>query len=202
MRRGWLLALAVGAAVFLSVGSAWAVSIDIVPASQDVLVGDTVDVEIAISGLGNLGVPSLGAFDIVLAFDPTVLTYQSAVFGDPLLGDELDVWDFGMNPMGVTSGAGTVNPWEVSLDFPIDLDTLQAGDFTLVTLSFAAAGPGTSTLTLWANALGDAAGAPLAADLGGGSVSVQSAVPEPTATLLFGIGSLVVALAVRRSSSV
>jgi hypothetical protein len=50
---------------------------------------------IFISGLGDGTAPSLSTFDLDISFDPTILAFSTAVFGDPILGDQLDIWGLG-----------------------------------------------------------------------------------------------------------
>ena len=96
------------------------------PVSQSVDLGLPVSVGVVISGLGDATSPSLGAFDIDIQFDPGRLSFGSALFGDPVLGDQLDVLGLGGNPTfaGITS-PGVLNLFEVSLDVPADLNALQ-----------------------------------------------------------------------------
>ncbi|UCG31918.1 MAG: hypothetical protein JSU68_09655 [Phycisphaerales bacterium] len=163
------------------------ISIIIVPASQQVGLGESVTVDLIISGLTDYGAPSLGVFDLDLAFDPSILSLDSVVFGDPLLGDQLDLSGFGSITMFDDSAPGVLNLFELSLDPAAILDTLQAGSFNLLSLTFNPLGIGASLLGLSLNALGDSLGSPLAATLGGASIAV---VPAPAAVALGAAGLL------------
>ncbi len=162
--------------IAFSVKPAWAILIEFQPAAQMVEVGDSLDVGIVVSGLAP---DSLSTFDIDVGFDATILAFNSATFGD-----ELDLFGFGSDTLA-TPGAGTVNLFELSSDFPGAFDSLQADSFILATLTFEALAVGTSSLLLSINALGDALGDPLGADVGVGSIT---AVPEPAALLLMAVG--------------
>jgi len=114
-----------------------------------------------------------------MIFDPSVLAFSTAAFGDPVLGDQLDVDGLG-TIVNVTPGFGTVELFELSLDAASDLNSLQVGRFVLCTLRFNTLSVGTSPLNLSVNALGDAEGNSLAASMQGGSVNVvRVAIPEP-----------------------
>jgi hypothetical protein len=155
-----------------------AASITVTPSSQSVNLGSQAVVSLDISGLGSGAAPSVGAYDIDLSFDSSILALTSVVFGDPVLGDQLDLFSLG-SILGATPGAGTVNVFEISLDFVDDLNQLQADAFTLATFTFDTLSAGSSTLSLSLNALGDADGLPLEATPTGGSVDVVGSEPPP-----------------------
>ena len=146
MKRFWMFSLVFAVGLCFTAGPARAISLGIEPVSQDVMLGGSAAVAITISGLGDPGAPSLGVFDLDLAFDPSILAFNTATFGDPVLGDQLDLFGFG-SLTEVILGVGTVNLFELSFDFAVDLDTLQAGSFTLVTLSFDTVSLGSSALS-------------------------------------------------------
>lgn len=160
----------------LGAGAAHAITVEVLPPTQAAGVGDVVEVHLAISGLGDLIAPSLGVFDVDVGFDPTILSFTGATFGDPLLGDQLDLLGLG-SVSTLTPGAGVVDLFELSLDPADVLDTEQAGAFTLASLAFIAVGAGSTDLTVSVEALGDALGGPLATELSGGSVTVTGIPP-------------------------
>jgi len=136
-----------------------ATTIGFEPTSQEVLVGSPVDVDLMIWGLGDYTEPSLSTFDLDILFDPTILAFNSAIFGDPILGDQLDIWSFGMNAMeAFVTSPGVLYILEVSLDTVDDLHDFQADSFTLATLTFDALESGTSSLDISNMILGDAYG--------------------------------------------
>ena len=195
MKTGLLSAFATALALCTALPAS-AITIELNPSSQSVSVGSTTTVDLVISGLGDGSAPSLGTFDLDVGFDPAVLDFSGATFGN-----QLDLFGFG-DLQFVTPGVGTVNLFELSLESITDLDTLQTGSFVLATLSFDALASGSSALSIAVNALGDSLGDPLEAEVTGGtirSVGDVSPVPEPASLPLVGIGILsMVALAMRR----
>ena len=146
------------------------------PSVQVVSSGAMVSVDLTISGLGDAVAPSLSTFDVDIFFDPTVVTFANVIFGDSLLGDQLDLFGLGSLTSFDGSVPGLLNLFELSFDDPLDLDELQAGSFTLATITFLSGSPGKSSLDLSVNALGDSFGDPLTATVSNGSVR---AVPLP-----------------------
>jgi hypothetical protein len=187
MRRliGLLAALLLAAGI-TTAQAAVVLSVCNTPAS--LTVGDSGTVDICIAGLGAGTAPSLGVFDLDLGFDPAVLSYSGVSFGDPVLGDQLDLFSLG-SVFFDTPGAGTVNLFELSLDLESDLNDLQASEFVLARLTFDAIGAGASSLTLAVNVLGDAAGDQLTdVTVQGSRLTVgqasESPIPEPGTLLL------------------
>ena len=154
------------------------------PAQQNALVGSQVNVALTISGLGSGTAPSLSTFDVDIVFDEGILSFASATFGDPVLGDQLDLSLFGNISSIDATLPGIVNLFELSLDPVSTLNSLQAGNFTLATLTFKTLRVGTSPLGI-VSTLGDANGDPLIPNtIQNGSATV---VPEPAAISLLGI---------------
>ena len=137
--------------------------------------------------MGDGSAPSLGAFDIDLTFDSSLYTPNSITFGDPVIGNQLDLFGFMSNPSGAfLPDPNTLNLFEVSLDFSLDLDTMQAPAFILVTVVFDVnQKTGLGLFDLSINGLSDSNGGSLDAKTIGVEVQV---VPVPAAIWLFGAG--------------
>lgn len=162
-----------------------ALSLNLLPALQSVSVGDAVAVKVEISDLGNFQAPSLSGFDLDVSFDPSVLIFNTVTFGDPTLGDLVNL----SNTTGLTSvtpSLGMVNFAEVSLDSDTALNAAQPSSFILATLNFKALTAAiNSPINLSVKDLSDentnsltVAGTP-----GGASVTVTSSpvkIPEPS----------------------
>jgi hypothetical protein len=181
---GIFLTRIIAAALLLFGTTAHAISLSFSPSSQVESVSTSVYVDLVISGLGDSSAPSLSVFDMDVLYDPTILGLTNVDFGDPVLGDQLDLFGFG-SITGVGGVSGATNIFEVSLDSPIDLDNLQLGSFTLARLTFDILDIGTSFLDLANVVLGDSFGSPLEADVNPGSIR---GIPEPGTLALLGIG--------------
>jgi hypothetical protein len=156
-----------------------AITVDFVPATPTVGVGQSVAVDIVISGLTAGQPPSVGAFDLDVSFAPNILVPTGVSFG-PFLGDPALLEAL----TSVSVSPGLVDFAEVSLLLPAELDALQPASFALATLSFDTLAGGTSPLTFSQIVLADAFGGTLTASVGGGSINVV--VPEPGTLLLLG----------------
>lgn len=192
LARGVLIATT----IFLAgSASASAITISTLPPNQTVETGDAVSVDLVITGLGTGSAPSLGVFDITVAFNPAILSFTNVIWGT-----ELDLFGLG-DVQSLTIGSGTLNLFELSLDSAADLDALQASDFKLATLRFTALTLGFSSLGLTVNNLGDARGAVLGAVAAGAGVDVESnggpLIPEPATFSTMLLGITVVALRLR-----
>jgi hypothetical protein len=155
------------------------------PDSNAVANGDSISLNLVISDLGNFGPDSLGAFDISVGFDSSVLSFTGyslgSLLGDPGLFEALD--------LSTGESAGTVNVAEVSLLSALDLDALQPGEFTLATLNFGvnnlAVGATTQLSLLPGAVFADAAGAGLQVIEGSpAEIAGASPVPVPATPLL------------------
>jgi|ERR1019366_4936843 hypothetical protein len=170
------------------------ITLSVFPSSQSVALGSQVNVSLQITGLGNQTAPSLGTFDLNLGFDPIILSFDSAVFGDSILGDQLDPTGLGNTINFSSPGFGTVELFDLSLDSASQLNGLQPASFILGSLVFDTIGIGTGSLNLTINSLGDADGNSLAANIQNGSADVTavSSVPEPNSGLLLVTGAAIV----------
>lgn len=198
--------LSITAALLAGVSSQ-AISLDLVPGTTSVTLGTPVAFELRISGLGDGVAPSLAAYDLTLGFDPVILGFSSFSFGDPSLGDQLDLSGFGTASGIDGSVAGELSVFEISLDSLTDLNSLQAPNFTLGTISFDTLATGTSGLQfLGTPLLSDAEGTPLTLSLGRSSVEVTPssahAVPDASPTAAFLVLGFAALIALSRGAKV
>jgi hypothetical protein len=160
------------------------------PSTLSPSVGSSFALDLMVSELGSGVAPSIGAFNVKVAYDVSAIAFSGATFG-PLLG---------VAPAGAIAdaipGAGAVELAEVSLLSPPALDALQPASFTLATLRFTAQTATASSIVLEPQpVLSDAFGSPLAVGGPPASATISAtppaAVPEPGALLLYGIGLVV-----------
>jgi len=169
-----------------------AITIGFDPVSQDIGLGDTANVNLFISDLGDHASPSLGVFDLYVYYDPAILEFSSytlgSYLGDIALGEAMDISLLESFP---GSFPGAINFAELSLLSANELNALQPESFILASLTFDTIALGSSALHLWYNigGLGDEYGNPLDASnvvyLQPGNINV---VPEPATLLLLGSG--------------
>jgi hypothetical protein len=130
-------------------------------------------VDVVVSGLPPGGPPSLGAFDLLIGFDPTSLSPLTVEFG-PLLGDPASFEAI----TSVTVLPATIAVAEASLLLPSELDALQPASFTLATLAFELTGAPPPLVLLdsvFSDAFGDV---------------IDGEAPEPALALLLAIAGL------------
>lgn len=180
--------LALGLLLALAPAGSGAITIGLAPAVVTGTVGLAFDLDVVVSGLGNGVAPSLGAYDLDITFDPTLLTFDSTSFGGGLGAGSLQFSG---------AAAGVVDLAEVSLLSPAQLDALQSDSFVLATLRFTPIAEGTSSLGFSQAIAGDGFGAPLQVTTGGARVVAEGVIPEPGALALFALGALAVARATR-----
>lgn len=161
------------------------------PFVSPLYIGDSVDVNVVISGLG--ADDDVGAFDFNVVFDDTVLAFDSYSLMENL-GQNIssDFFDFSADAYDGSRGdlgGGTVNLFELS--WLSDL-SFQDDSFALATLSFTGIGVGTSLLTFEPDSINisDAWGEAIFPVPGFGVAQVNPVepVPEPATIILFGIG--------------
>ena len=169
-----------------------AISIDLIADNTAINLGDSVEVQVRISGLD--GNPALGVYDVNFNYDASLFSLGNVSWGDTLQGNQLDLLGFG-SLQDSNGGNGWLNLFELSFDGAMDLEMLQAGEFTLFSILFNAIAIGHGEFSLTANALGDAYGNDLLiGSLTSTQVNVNSvSVPEPTSVLLLLLGLLAVA---------
>jgi hypothetical protein len=175
--HGQLRIIAPIAALAFAIQTTQAISLSLNPTSQTAPPGGFFDifVELQIDGLGDGAAPSLGAFDLVLNFNPLVLNYQSTAFGSEL-GPVMGAFTVDMPNQSL----GTLNLFGISLDTPDDLNAFQPGAFTIATMKFTPLLEGVSALDITDIVVGDADGVPFQLDsVRNASVTVATAsVPE------------------------
>lgn len=172
-----------------------AVNIDLIANQAVVNVGDNLEVQVRISDLNDVSAPSLGDYDVNFNYDTSLFNFSSIVWGDSTLGNQLDLSGFG-SLQDVSSGLGWLRVLEASVDGALDLELLQAGEFTLFSVLLNATGNGNGTFSLTTNAIGDVYGNELLINtITGTTVDVGSvSVPEPSSLLLLLLGVLAITL--------
>jgi hypothetical protein len=167
----------------LSVSSVNAAIVSVTPDSTILNVGDSLTVDVGITGLALGGVPSLGAFVIDFHFDGSLFALGAVTFGDQL--------QFFGEPsvQTVTPGPGILNVSEFSsFDDAFMLDIYQSDGFLLFSAEFVALSVGTDVFALPFIDLLLTEGFSDQFPVNSSAVQVLSpgAVPVPAAISLFG----------------
>ena len=216
MKIGSCRAAAIACSMALVAPFAGAVTLDILPTTQTVTLGDTVSVTIDVSGLAAGGPDSLGSFDFSFAYDSAILATDQdnnidteadtdVVFGsglnlfpsrDPAFGNQFA--EFISGPAACAAPSMCINFVEFSEE-EVEPDstffTDQPMAFTLITISFDTIALGSTDLTFLADLeLADENGDLLTVDgTNNASITVVAAaspVPVPASLLLL-VGGLI-----------
>jgi hypothetical protein len=200
MKRLILSVLLLASVVLLGERSASAVSIDFVPSVAAVNAGDVFSVDVVATGLGAAPADIVSAFDILVSFDPGIVTPTGFSFtnnlGDPALFEADNSATFGSNPFATP---GFADLFALSYLFDGDLLTLQSAllsypDVPLATIDFTANvgipnGSNPNLAFVW-DAFHDVKG----------SNNTPITVPEPGTILLIGAGMAGLGLSRRRKA--
>ena len=189
------------------ISTAGAITIGFQPSAQSVAIGDSVDVDITVSGLEAGGLDEIvSAYSLVIGYDASILSATGATFGSSL--------GFSFSSSDLAYDTGEVLISELSLSPDDELAALQPDSFVLATLSFDATGQGTSSLefldyiqfgtNFGIDVKGRSVGyVPQVLNLTADSGSIQvdggpPAIPEPGAVFLLGSGLFFCGLKARR----
>ena len=185
-------------ALFLGILPSQAAVITVEASSPVVVLGTPVSVEVGVTGIMGTDV---GVYDLDVNFDPTVLSFTSVTFGDPVLGDELNLFGYGSatNVDASNAASGSVEVSELAFDSPQDLQSYQPPAFGLFTVGFDTVGGGSTAVSSTVNVLGDGGGNSLNYSYGPpATIDVAVLTPEPSAFGLFAIGLGIIAMLFRR----
>jgi hypothetical protein len=155
-----IVAFLFAAALFCE--EALAITLSLTPSSQmiDPALGEKALIDLEISGLGEDGSPTLGAFGVEITFSPSILSFESVDYdtflGDPNNPAETDVQ--------TSAGPASVTLDEFSFLSTGQLNQLQSTSFLMATLTFAGKESGTSPLDFKFIDLSDTLGNTLALD--------------------------------------
>ena len=179
-----VLALLVTLGLALSL-NANAINIELTTDKNALTLGDTLAIEVRISGLNHGSSPSLGAYDLDFNYDSNLFAIHSIMWGDATQGNQLDLMNYD-SLQDSSSGNGWLNLFELSFDSAADLNLLQAGEFILFSVLLHTITNGSGIFSLTANSVSDAYGEELfIAPINNLSVVVNSvSVPEPSSMLL------------------
>lgn len=189
IHRGTVLAAVFLAAAPVAGGDT---TVSVVPSATTVVPGEPVTIEVVVSGLGDAAAPSVGAFDLDLAYDPALFAFTGlevgAELGDPMAAEAItDSMEAG----------GVIDAFELSLLTSAELLTAQPSEFVLLTATFEALVPGSGQFDLPMVVLGDENGVALPATVLPATVSSGTILEIPTLSpilllalllALFGVG--------------
>lgn len=165
--------------------TSFAATITVNPPSITAVPNSTATVWIGFSNLDDLTPRALGAYDLQLAYDPSLLALNAVHFGDPVHGDQLDLSGYGTLAFADPSIPGLVRVLELSFDDASTLNQNQLPQFALAGFFFQTLGAGVSPLSIEINMVTDASGFPMPVTVGSHSFAET---PEPAMFVLAGSG--------------
>lgn len=160
-----------------------------VPSASNVMSGDSVTVDLVISGLGEGGPDSLGAFDVNIGYDAAVLSVDGYNLSS-LLGN---IDDGEASAFSLGDNGGIINLSVVSFLFDFELDDLQTAIFIFASIDFSvdALAEGSSTFFSYDFfILSDAFGFELTPDSATGALITNRAVVGVSAPAMGAIFAL------------
>ena len=193
--RSALLAISLS----LATAQAQALTLSLTPSTSAVTTGDNFSLDLIAADLGDGIAPSIGGFDIDLAFDPSLLGFTGYVLDDHL-GDFalFEAEDFS----GGDLGGGMANLLVLSYLPAVDLDAIQSDNFRLARLDFVALSAGSGTVSFDHIDVSDAAAnalVPTATTAAQVQVTDTAVVPAPGVLSLMVLAGLLAFPRLRRA---
>lgn len=194
MKHLYVILLALGLGVSAQTHAAF--TLELVPGSQQINLGENVEIHVKVSGLNQGTAPALGDYDVNINYDSNLFTVDNVIWGGPAQGNQLDLNGFSGLFGSDLPSAGNLHLFQISFDNPLDLESMQSDSFTLFSLVLSSMATGSGNFSLTVNAFGDAYGNSLMLDSIAGtttvSVSPVAPVPIPAALplLLSALGML------------
>jgi hypothetical protein len=196
-----LLSTVIGLCLFVVVNQASAVTLSLLPETQTATSGDMISLDLVIDGLGDFAPDSLGAFDVDITYDTSLLSFQSYSLG----------WDLGdlslfeaIDTSGGEGNPGVIDIAEISLLSSVELDAMQSSGFILASLDFSVdalmAGNSTTVSIDPLLMLSDGFGNLLTLE-GTTDALISAPVPVPSTLILFSSGLLFLGVARKYSGN-
>ena len=140
--KSQLSAAALAVVALCASATASAANVSFTPSATQINIGQTVTIDVGISGLG---AEFVSGFDVNFVYSAAVLNWVTTTFSAAQFGM------FFPDPIGTSGGPGNLGYDVISLEDDATLAGIQTdGAFRLFTLEFTGAGNGATTLTLGA----------------------------------------------------